>query len=113
MDVNSRSDAGFTPLHISSQQGHVTTVTILVEEGNANVDAVTKTGANPIYWAAHFGKIEVIEYLIEKGKKMISSHSLTVLKTKTVLQNISFLYLVLQCPRQELAVQRTVISLND
>ena len=67
VQVDAPSDAGFTPLHISAQEGHLSTVRVLVEKGGSRVGSLTKTGANPIYWAAHFGKMDVIKYLIEKG----------------------------------------------
>ena len=38
------SQDGYTPLHIAAQQGHSETVIKLIQEGRANVEAVSKVG---------------------------------------------------------------------
>ncbi len=40
---------------------------ILVEEGAADLDAENNADANALYWPAYFGRVQVVEYLIQKG----------------------------------------------
>ena len=76
-DVEARSAEGFTPLLIAAQEGHLDTVRVLVEEGRASLDAVNNAGANALYWPAYFGRLGIMIYLMDKGKKAAEQYHST------------------------------------
>ncbi|XP_057672099.1 tyrosine-protein kinase Shark [Diorhabda carinulata] len=63
--VNLRDSAGYTPLHYACQNNFPSTVRLLVQTGNANVQARnTETGAVPLHEAASRGHKEVVMELL-------------------------------------------------
>ena len=66
--VNALNSAGFSPLHIAAQEGHLGVVRRLVKAAGAQIDALNKDGATPLYWAAHNGHLETVQFLVRAGK---------------------------------------------
>ena len=62
-NVESKTNLGFTSLHAAAQEGNEENVKLLVEKGNANVNAKSDTGITPILWSANFGRLRIIKYL--------------------------------------------------
>lgn len=64
-NVNCRDTAGYTPLHYACQYNFPTTVRLLVQVGNANIQARnTESGAVPLHEAAALGHKSVISELL-------------------------------------------------
>lgn len=67
-DVNAQmTDDGSTLLHAAASQGNVEVVKYLVDEKNANLNAKSTDGSTPLHWAIDSGKLNIVEYLVEKG----------------------------------------------
>ena len=54
-------------LRCAAGQGHIDVVKILVEDGHADVNAADSDGEAPLHYAARAGRVNVVEYLIDKG----------------------------------------------
>lgn len=67
MDPNERNYAGITPLTVAAENGNMTIVELLVEEGRADVNLTSSYGVTPLLAATRAGKEDVAKYLIEKG----------------------------------------------
>ena len=66
-DVNSRGFIGEeTPLHLTSQVGHVDLARLLIEHG-ANVAAQSEDGTTPLHVASGEGHVDLARFLIEHG----------------------------------------------
>ena len=66
-DVNSRSFIGEeTPLHLTSQTGHVDLTRLLIEHG-ADMAAQDKDGTTPLHWASERDHMDVARLLVEHG----------------------------------------------
>ena len=66
-DVNSRGFyGGETPLHLTSQVGHVDVARLLIEHG-ADAAAQDNDGMTPLHWASEGGHVDVARLLIEHG----------------------------------------------
>ena len=59
---------GCTPLHYASSNGYLEIVQCLVEQGNANIDPVSKKGYNPQSMARSRGQIRIIAFFNEIRK---------------------------------------------
>ena len=66
VDVNTRDQAGRTPLHMAAIRGHREMVEVLLSKG-ALVNAVDGDGWTPLRWATASGAREVSELLRECG----------------------------------------------
>ncbi|KAJ1496165.1 ankyrin repeat-containing domain protein, partial [Baffinella frigidus] len=55
---------GYTPLHIAAQNCHFATMLVLLDKG-ASADG--PDGQPPLYWAALYGQLAVVQRLAEKG----------------------------------------------
>jgi ankyrin repeat protein len=63
------------PLEVAARYGHIDIIKYLVEHG-AQINIKTKTG-NAVFWAAFFGKTDVVYYLLSKGGRLVcDKHSL-------------------------------------
>jgi ankyrin repeat protein len=56
-----------SPLHASALYGHFTTVKLLVEKGNADVNITDYYGKTPYDYAHDIGNTEIAEYLLSKS----------------------------------------------
>jgi hypothetical protein len=66
-DVNARSKYGWTPLMLASSRGHVSLVSLLMEEG-ADVNAVSEQhGYTALALAAQKGYRQIVEMLLKAG----------------------------------------------
>ena len=67
-DLESRSDAGLTPLHLAvSNSSKLEVISLLLDRG-ANIDARDDNGCMPLHWAAQFSKVpEVVALLLDRG----------------------------------------------
>lgn len=54
-----RDDCDYTALHYAARNGNEQICQLLVNEGNADVNAVTKAGATPLHRAAMMGNISL------------------------------------------------------
>jgi len=65
-DVNAHID-GRTPLHFAADYGQLEVIEFLVEERNADVNAVDKHGITVVLAAIWEGHTKCVEYLLKKG----------------------------------------------
>ena len=63
-DVNAKAEEGWTPLHLSVQNGKKEVSELLISEG-ADVNAMNMWGGTPLQLAAREGRKEIAELLIE------------------------------------------------
>src|SRR3569832_1406631 len=59
-DTNAESKAGFTPLHLASQEGHRDMVSMLLEH-KAHVNASARNGLTPMHLCAQEDRVNVAE----------------------------------------------------
>lgn len=72
--LNTRNEAGETPLHYAAKYGHLDIVKFLVESGT-EIDTLQRSlqthpsrlDYTPLFVATEFGKLDVLQYLISKG----------------------------------------------
>jgi len=78
-DPNAESRAGFTPLHLASDEGHIQLVALLVEKGSKvkikvwlsklkikiKVNAKAKNGLTPMHLCAQEDRVDVAEQLFQ------------------------------------------------
>eukprot|EP00913_Durusdinium_trenchii_P020569 g19319.t2 len=64
--VNQPQEAGLTPLHMASRNGHVEMIRLLLDFGACR-DARDHMGVNALHVAAEYGQEEVVEFLLEIG----------------------------------------------
>ncbi|PNP80118.1 hypothetical protein FNYG_06542 [Fusarium nygamai] len=65
-NARAADNAGWTPLHMASENGHVEITKLLLENG-ANARAADNAGWTPLHRASHNGHIELARLLLEKG----------------------------------------------
>ena len=65
--ANTTNMYGWTALHKASLKGHLEIVRVLVEEGNADVNAQTVDGTSALMFSVTGNRREVAQYLLEKG----------------------------------------------
>ena len=58
-----QSKFGWRPIHVAAFEGHLEMIKLLVEHGNATVDAKAKTGATPLDFAKNKQFNNIVEYL--------------------------------------------------
>jgi ankyrin repeat protein len=62
-DVNK---PGWTALHYAATSGHVPIIDLLLEH-HAYIDAEAPNGTTPLMMAAHYGSVEAVKFLLDKG----------------------------------------------
>ena len=60
---------GFTPLHIAAYKCHET-MTLLLLENDANVEATSKDNRTPLHFACACGHKEIARILLDKGAQL-------------------------------------------
>eukprot|EP00941_MAST-03F_sp_MAST-3F-sp1_P002916 g2916.t1 len=63
---NTKTKAGYTPLHYAARYGYLPIVEMLIE-ANATVDVVSKFGFTPLIWAAHNNYPDICQVLLKNG----------------------------------------------
>ena len=63
---NLTDEHGKTPLHCAARNGHVESMSLLLEAG-ADKDQANNQGATPLYIAAQKGHLDVVRHLVEVG----------------------------------------------
>ncbi|KAF7233383.1 hypothetical protein EG68_04445, partial [Paragonimus skrjabini miyazakii] len=63
-DPNHQSKNGLAALHLAAQENHVPVAQILLVAG-AQVSPLTRAGYSPLHTACHFGKLEMVRFLLE------------------------------------------------
>ena len=66
LDVNAKSEAGFTVLHVATYWGDLGLVKELIGKG-VDVNAKFGAGETVLHVAALSGKLDLVKYLVEKG----------------------------------------------
>ena len=59
-----------TPLHVAALNGHFLVVRTLVENGNADINAINYKGKTVLFYGAISNNIEILEYLMRQGAKI-------------------------------------------
>ena len=77
--VNQPQEAGLTPLHMASRNGHVEMIRLLLDFGACR-DARDHMGVNALHVAAEYGQEEVVEFLLEIGMDIEAQHISTSLE---------------------------------
>ena len=67
VDTNERNFAGITPLTVAAEKGNLEIVTLLVDNGKADVNLPSSYGVTPLIAAAAAGNTDVARYLVKKG----------------------------------------------
>lgn len=62
-DVNK---TGWTPLHYAASGGHVTIISLLIEQ-SAYIDAESPNGSTPLMMAAMYGTPAAVKFLLQEG----------------------------------------------
>ncbi|EJW80819.1 hypothetical protein WUBG_08271 [Wuchereria bancrofti] len=65
-NANAESKAGFTPLHLSAQEGHREMAALLIENG-AKVGAQARNGLTPMHLCAQEDRVNVAEELVKEN----------------------------------------------
>lgn len=65
-DIESKSNSGYTPLHIASWSGNIEIVKFLLEQG-ADIESKNKNRDTPLNIALSYGRIEIVKFLLEQG----------------------------------------------
>ncbi|XP_060532741.1 ankyrin repeat domain-containing protein 50 isoform X2 [Cylas formicarius] len=66
-DVETRDSEGRTPLHVSAWQGHTEMVSLLLDYGKAQVDAVDLENRTALHSASWQGHSDIVKILLEHG----------------------------------------------
>ncbi len=77
--VNAGDEKDFTLLHLAARDGNVQLATLLVNRG-ADIDTIDgEHRATPLGWAAFFGRVALVELLIDAGADptLTNTHGLT------------------------------------
>jgi ankyrin repeat protein len=64
--INSTRNRGMTPLHLAAIGGHRQVVELLLTS-SATIDFFTSASQTPLYQAAKFNQLEVVDLLIDRG----------------------------------------------
>ncbi len=59
--------SGETALHLAAQEGHADMLKALIDDYGADVNAKAKNGITAVIYAAHFGEVRMIDYLIGRN----------------------------------------------
>ena len=66
-DVNCTNKVFSSLLHCACYEGHLSTVKMLVEENSCDLNNQNIKNATPLYLACRMGRVEVAQYLIQRG----------------------------------------------
>ena len=79
--TNSESKAGFTPLHLSAQEGHTDMSTLLIEhQADANYQA--KNGLTPLHLCSQEDRVNCAAILVKNSAQVSSKTKVKRLSTK-------------------------------
>jgi len=67
VDINAKTKAGWTALHVASSQGHLDVVQTLLLANGVDIDSKTNIGATALYAASVKGHRDVVHAMLEKG----------------------------------------------
>ncbi|XP_019851378.1 PREDICTED: transient receptor potential cation channel subfamily A member 1 homolog [Amphimedon queenslandica] len=56
-----------TPLHIAAKEGFIDIASVLLQNDASEIDIADANLLSPIHYAAQFGKVKMIEFLLHKG----------------------------------------------
>ncbi|XP_061163396.1 ankyrin repeat and SAM domain-containing protein 6-like [Saccostrea echinata] len=71
--LNKTNNYGWTPLMHASRNGHANVVATLLQQRQADINAITGLGASALTFAARGGHIQVVRQLVEAGIELSSS----------------------------------------
>lgn len=66
INVNTKADKGWTPIHEAAKDGNLEMVRLLIEK-RADVNITNERGWTPLHRAANYGHLNVVELLFKKG----------------------------------------------
>ncbi|KAL5006047.1 hypothetical protein ScPMuIL_017205 [Solemya velum] len=69
-DPNLADEDGNTPLHESTDKGHIRMVKLLVKQGGCDVNARNRLGQTPLMRAACFDHLETLRFLHKSGARL-------------------------------------------
>ena len=78
--INSKTDSGWTPLHLAAEFGHMGITELLIEQG-ADKDAQSNAGRRPMHNAIRQRRVNVVKLLIAKGAIVDNSEKAALLET--------------------------------
>lgn len=67
--TNAESKAGFTPLHLSAQEGHTDMSTLLIEH-SADANYAAKNGLTPLHLCAQEDRVSVAAILVKNNAEI-------------------------------------------
>ncbi|XP_062592175.1 ankyrin repeat and SAM domain-containing protein 6-like [Saccostrea cucullata] len=71
--LNKTNNYGWTPLMHASRNGHANVVATLLQQRQADINAITGLGASALTFAARGGHIQVVRQLVEAGIELSTS----------------------------------------
>lgn len=75
LDIEAKSDGGWTPLHSQAYGGHTDGVELLLEHG-ADIEAKHAYDMTPLVSSVRWDRIEVAQLLVEKGANVDATNTL-------------------------------------
>ncbi|XP_017095501.2 ankyrin repeat domain-containing protein 39 [Drosophila bipectinata] len=66
-----RDDCDYTALHYAARNGNEKICKLLIDEGKADVNAVTKAGATALHRAAMMGHLDIVKLLAENKANLL------------------------------------------
>ena len=68
--VNVQCPAGFTPFSFACSEGSGYVVILLLKDPRVHVTLADRDGCTPLWHAAYYGRLEVIEWIIASGRNL-------------------------------------------
>jgi len=70
IDVNSKSKEGISPFYWACRDGNTSCVREMLKDSRVKVNEPDNDGHTPLWFAAYYGHLDVIEWCIASGKEM-------------------------------------------
>ena len=70
INVNARNKWGSTPFSCTCANGHTSCVRELLKDSRVKVAEAYRDGTTPLFWAAFWGRLDVIKWWIASGREI-------------------------------------------